>query len=191
MLKPLFGRRRGTVPETIKRNLESVAQLEQEFLRQRSPAACLSDRITDFAGRPFFITAQVVCFFGWVLLNTVDVFGVVPFDPYPFSLLGLCVASEAALLSFFVLMSQKRQRRQADQWAHVHLQVSLLAEQEMTKMLQLLRSICNHLGLETVVGDKELKEMVKETHVLALVQEVGKMREGESLATEANSTRAA
>jgi uncharacterized membrane protein len=191
MMKPLFGKRQVPIPETIKRNIESVAQLEQEFLRQRSPAACLSDRITDFAGRPLFITAQIVCFVGWVLLNTVNVFGIVAFDPYPFSLLGLCVATEAALLSFFVLMSQKRQTRQADQWAHVHLQVSLLAEQEMTKMLQLLRSICNQLTPETVARDKELKEMVKETHVLALVQELEKMREEESLATEAKAAHAA
>jgi uncharacterized membrane protein len=190
MMKP-FRKRRQAVPETIKRNIESVAQLEQEFLRQRSPVACLSDRITDFAGRPLFITAQAVCFVGWVVLNTVDAFGGVAFDLYPFSLLGLCVASEAALLSFFVLMSQKRQTRQADQWAHVHLQVSLLAEQEMTKMLQLLRSICDHLGLETVARDKDLKEMVKPTHVLALVQEVEKMREEETLATEGNAARAA
>jgi uncharacterized membrane protein len=175
-MKTLFGKRCPAIPETVKRNIESIAQLEQEFQRQRSAVACLSDRITDFVGSPLFATAQAVWFVGWILVNT-GVFGIAPFDPYPFCFLGLCVAAQAALLFVFVLMSQKRQTRQADQWAHVALQVNLLSEQEMTKLLQLLRSVCDHLGLETLGRDKELKEMVKQTHVVALVQELEKVRD--------------
>ena len=71
-------------------------------------------------------------------------------------------------------MSQKRQSRQADQWAHVALQVGLLAEQETTKMLQLLQSICNHLGIKSVAHDQELKEMAQMTPILAIVQELNR-----------------
>jgi uncharacterized membrane protein len=191
-MKTLFGKRCPTIPETVKRNIESITQLKQEFLRQRSAVAFLSDRVTAVIGRPLFITAQTAWFVGWILVNTVGVFGIVPFDPYPFCFLGLCLAAEAALLSTIVLMSQRRQTYQADQWAHVDLQVSLLAEQEMTKVLQLLRSICNHLGLETVAHDKDLKEMVKQTHVVALVEELGKALEvPQNPATNVNVPRAA
>jgi uncharacterized membrane protein len=148
------------IPKIVKRNIESIAQLEQEWLGQRSAVACLSDRVTDSAGSPLFVVAHVLWFAGWVLVNTFDVLGIPHFDPYPFGFLALCIAWEAALLSTFVLMSQKRQTRQADQRAHVALQVSLLAEQETTKMLQLLQSICNHLGLQKVVQDRELKERI-------------------------------
>ena len=73
------------------------------------------------------------------------------------------------------------------------MQVGLLAEQEMTKVLQLLRSMCNKLGMQTISRDKELTEMVKETHVLALVQELGKALDVSeiTLIGEANSARAA
>ena len=72
------------------------------------------------------------------------------------------------------------------------MQVNLLSEQEMTKVLQLLRSVCDHLGLETVGRDKELKEMVKQTHVIALVQELEKARDAnESPAVEKAVLRAA
>jgi uncharacterized membrane protein len=81
-------------------------------------------------------------------------------------------------------MSQKRQSCQADQWAHVALQVGLLAEQETTKMLQLLQSICNHLGLKSVVHDQELKEMVQMTPIIAIVQELEKARENDEAALE-------
>jgi uncharacterized membrane protein len=179
-MRKWFGKRGPMISETVKRNIHSIAQLEQEFLRHRSTVACLSDRITDVVGSPLFITAHVLWFAGWVVVNTFNVYGITHFDPYPFCFLALWLASEAALLSTFVLMSQKRQTRQADQWAHVGLQVSLLAEQETTKMLQLLQSICNQLGLKKVVQDRELKEMVKETHIVAVVQELEKAREADA-----------
>ena len=96
------------IPNRVKRNIDSIAELEQEFLRQRSTVACLSDRIADVAASPFFIVGHVVWLAGWILLNTLDRFSAVHFDPYPFCFLALCIASEAALLSMFVLMSQQR-----------------------------------------------------------------------------------
>ena len=160
------------IPERVQRNIDSIAELEQEFLRQRSTVACISDRISNVAASPFFIASHLVWFAGWILLNTYDGFGVVHFDPYPFCFLALCIGCEAALLSMFILMSQQRQTRQADQWAHVGLQVGMLNEQETTKMLQMLQSICNHLGLKKIGQDRELKEMVKETPFVAVMQEL-------------------
>ena len=164
------------ISDTVQRNIDSIAEIEQEFLRQRSTVACISDRIASVAATPFFITAHVVWLAGWILVNS---FGIVHFDPYPFCFLALCIASEAALLSMFVLMSQQRQARQADQWAHVGLQVSMISEQETTKMLQMLQSICNHLGLKKIVQDRELKEMVKETPFVAIMQELEKALEAD------------
>jgi uncharacterized membrane protein len=180
-MKKWFGKQGSTISDTVKRNIDSIAQLEQEFLRQRSTVDCLSDRITDVAGSQMFITAHILWFAGWVIVNTFDIFGIAHFDPYPFGFLALCLASEAALLSTFVLMSQKRQTHQADQWAHVGLQIGLLAEQETTKMLQLLQSICNHLGLKKAGRDRELREMVKETHIVAVVQELERARDADDV----------
>ena len=134
----------------------------------------ISDRIANVAASPFCIAGHLVWFAGWILVNTVDFIGIVHFDPYPYCFLALCIASEAALLSMFILMSQQRQTRQADQWAHVGLQVGMLSEQETTKMLQMLQSICNHLGLKKVGQDRELKEMMQETPFVAVMQELEK-----------------
>src|SRR4051812_1458403 len=103
------------ISDRVQQNIDSIAELEQDFLRQRSTVACLGDRIAEFASSPYFILGHVVWISGWILANTFDCFGAVQFDPYPFCFLALCLASEAALLSMFVLMSQQRQTRQADQ----------------------------------------------------------------------------
>jgi uncharacterized membrane protein len=167
------------VPSAVKRNIGSVAQLEQEFRSQQTTTvAWLSDRVTNLVASPFYIAAHALWFVSWISVNTISL-GIVHFDPYPFSFLGLCLASEATLLTTFVLMSQKRQAHQADQWAHVALQVSLVAEQETTKMLEMLQAICRQLGLKSVANDDELREMIQSTPLAAIAQELEKARESE------------
>jgi uncharacterized membrane protein len=172
-----FRRRPGTLPQTVKKNIESIAQLEKEFQRQRTAVDRVSDAITEFAGSIRLVAAHGLAFAAWILLNAVT-----PetwhFDPYPFSLLGLIVGLEAIFLSTFVLMSQNRQNAQADQWAQVDLQVSLLAEQEMTKALQMLQRIYSYLGLDREAkNDRELKELLEKTHVETIIEQIEKTRE--------------
>ena len=187
-----FSRRRRGLPEAVKKNIQSIAQLEQELERRRTPVDRVSDAITRFAGSIWSVLAHAAIFTGWVLVNTGRVPGVTPFDPYPFSFLGMAVALEAIFLTTFVLISQNRQARQADQWAHLHLQIGLLAEQESTKMLQMLQRIHEYMGLKEAAGDQELKELVEKTHVPTLVQELEKVREVEAeLVQEAEKVREA
>jgi uncharacterized membrane protein len=169
---------RRPVPAPIRRNIESIAQLEQAFEQQRTTVDVISDWVTRFTGSIRFILAHVVGFTIWILLNSVLLPEADHFDPYPFGFLGLVVSLEAIFLSTFVLMSQNRQNRMTDQWAHVDLQVSLLAEQEATKMLQMLQRIYDYLGLEKEARhDKELKDLAEATQVERLVEELARARD--------------
>ena len=76
------------------------------------------------------------------------------------------------LLAIFVLVSQNRMSRQANQRAHLNLQISLLAEQETTKLLQKIQSIQEHLGIEQTARDHEAQQLSQETHVETLVSEL-------------------
>jgi uncharacterized membrane protein len=160
------------ISEALRRNIDSIAELEQEFHRQRSTVARLSDRISAIASSPFFFLGHIAWFVGWIVVNTCQCYGISHFDPYPFSFLGLCIAFEATLLSMFILMSQQRQTNQAAQWAHAGLQLGMLNEQETTKMLQMAQSIRFHLGMKRISQDRELEEMVKEIPILAIMQEL-------------------
>jgi len=160
------------VVPNVAKNIERIMQLEEEFLRRRSGVDRLSDSISRFAGSIVFVAAHVVFFAAWIALNVGAVPGVGPFDRYPFNFLNLAVVLEAVFLSTFVLMSQNRQNHRADHWAHLHLQIGLLAEQETTKILQMLQEVCDSLGLRKAVKDKELGEMVSETAVDVLAQEL-------------------
>jgi uncharacterized membrane protein len=187
-----FARKRRPIPEAVKQNIASIAELEKEFARRRTAVDRVGDAITRFAGSAWSVLGHAAFFAGWLLVNTGCVPGVRPFDPYPFSFLALAVALEAIFLTTFVLMSENRQSRQAERWAHLDLQVSLLAEQETTKMLQMLQRIHEYLGLTQEAQDNELKELAQRTHVPTLVRELEKVREvEEELVQEAEKVRAA
>jgi uncharacterized membrane protein len=167
------------VPSAAVRNIKAVRGLEAEVARRRTPADRLTEAVSRFAGSFQFLFAQAAVFLGWVGANLALAPSGRAFDPFPFEFLNFLVGAEAILLSTFVLMTQNRQNRESEQWGHVQLQVGLLAEQEATKMLQMLRLICARLGLERAAGDAELAQMIETTHVEELARELEKTREEE------------
>ena len=106
----------------------------------------------------------------WLLINSGKILSLPPFDPYPFSLLGVIVAVEAVILSSFILMRQNRMMRRGERRDHLNLQVDLLAEKEITKLLQMVRALCGHMGLQNIMADKEIRELSQNTSIESLSQ---------------------
>jgi uncharacterized membrane protein len=153
-------------------NIEAVARMEQEFLQRRSLSQRVGDAIASLAGSMWFIWLHLAFFGFWIPANLGVIPNVEPFDPWPFVLLTLIVSAEAVLLSTFVLMKQNRMQMRADQRDHLNLQIDLLAEKEITKMLQMLRLICERLQIQEPGRDTEVKELSQETAVDRLVDEL-------------------
>jgi uncharacterized membrane protein len=106
----------------------------------------------------------------WLLANSGIITRIRPFDPYPFSLLGMIVAVEAVILSSFILMRQNRMMRRGERRDHLNLQIDLLSEKEITKLLQMVRAICGRMGLENIMADKEIRELSQNTSIESLSQ---------------------
>jgi uncharacterized membrane protein len=143
-------------PRTAQENIQTVAKLEQEALEQRSFKERIGDAVADFAGSMSFVILQLVIFAVYAALNSGAIPLIKPWDPYPYILLALLVSLEAVLLSTFVLMKQNRMSRRADQRNHLNLQIDLLAEKEITKILQLQRLICERMGISEAGSDAEV-----------------------------------
>src|SRR5437870_8023138 len=147
--------RNAAVPDLSKSNINAIMHIEQDFLQHRSVGDRISDTISALAGSIGFIVVHVVLLSFWILINLGLIPGLPVFDRFPFGLLSLIVGIEAIFLSTFVLMSQNRQTHQADHWAHLDLQVGLLAEQETAKILHLVNAMCSELGLEKLIQDRD------------------------------------
>ena len=146
--------------------------LEQQVLSQRSKAEHVGGTVARFFGSLRFILVELLFVVAWIVINNGMIAGVRPFDPYPFPLLSLIVGVEFIFLTTFVLVNQKHQMRRAEQWSHLHLQISMLTEQEVTKSMRMLRSICEKMALHELTGDAEMSELAENTAISALANEI-------------------
>ena len=78
----------------------------------------------------------VLFFIVWLLMNTGKISGIVPFDPFPFPLMTTMVSLEAIILTLIVLMSQNRQSFISSLREEIDMQVNIVAEKEITKILR-------------------------------------------------------
>ncbi len=92
-------------------HIDSIVRQEEEALEKRSYSERLADRVGTFAGSFAFVAFHLVLVTAWLTVNTRHISGIRPFDPRPFSLLGVVVAVEAVILSSFILMRQNRMLR--------------------------------------------------------------------------------
>ncbi len=154
-------------PEKVSKGSGHVGQTIQDILKLEAHDRSLSEKIADaiatFTGSMTFVWMHVGWFALWILFN-VGRLGFKPFDPYPFTFLTMIVSLEAIFLSTFILMSENRQVRLGDRRARVNLQLDMIAEREVTRMMELIVDIHDHLGLPRR-ADKELSEMQKPTDI--------------------------
>lgn len=160
-------------------NVRAIADLEREVLHQRSHLQRFTDAVTDLAGSTKFIVGHAVWFLLWVVFTR----GPAAFDPYPFSLLNLLVSLEAIFLTSFVLMTQNRMTRQADQRAHLGLQVNVLAEQELTTILHMVNALCQKAGTHVKVSDARIEQLLKDTNIVELAGTLAQELNSQSKAT--------
>ena len=159
-------------PQAAKQNIDTVIRIEAEIARERTTADRVADAIASFSGTISFALLHVGWFVVWVVVNTRLIPGIPAFDPYPFQLLAMLVSLEAVLLSTFVLIKQNRMGLRADQRSHLDLQVNLLAEKEVTKVIQMLDRIADRLGAAEQVADAETRELGEVTAVDRLAHEL-------------------
>jgi uncharacterized membrane protein len=154
-------------------NVRVIKNWEQSALLGRSRAERISEWITSTAGRGPVLLLHLLWFLSWSAVNLGAVAGVRPFDPFPFPLLTTMVSLEAIFLALFVLASQNRLATQADKRAHLDLQIDLLAEREMTAVLQLLQDIAAHLGVaHAAVDSPRIQELAQDTDVHELTSKL-------------------
>jgi uncharacterized membrane protein len=136
---------RPSLTEITQRNVELIAALEAAANQSRSPGERVADVVTAMVGSWTFLIVQFVLLVLWMIVNLVAWWS--HWDPYPFVLLNLVLSFQAAFATPIILMSQNRQARLSERRNELDLQINLLAEQETTEQLRLLRLLCEKLQI--------------------------------------------
>ncbi len=146
----------------LQQHIDVISKHEEEFLARRTAAERVGDFLGAFVGSLTFIAIHLAWFAVWILANTLKI---AHFDPPPFSMLNSIVAIEAIFLASFIVMRQSRLSRRSDERDHLILQVLLLAEKEITAVLQIERQIAASVGLSDVAKDTEITELSQKTSI--------------------------
>ena len=159
-------------PHTVRDNIQTIIRLEAQQDDERSLGDRVGDTIGTFAGTITFVVLHLLLFAAWAVVNRGVIPGVPAFDPYPFSLLTMIVSMEGVLITTFVLIKQNRMGVRADRRNQLDLQINLLTEKEVTKVIQMLERIAAHLKIEQQVTDAETQELGEVTAVDELAKEL-------------------
>jgi uncharacterized membrane protein len=137
---------RSDLAPVLARNIEALVRRRRNEEKSAAWQQRAADAITRFTGSMTFVALHVAGFGSWILANLGVVPGVPVWDP-DFVRLAMVASVEAIFLSTFVLISQNRMAEAADKRADLDLQVSLLAEHEITALIRLLSQIAETVGV--------------------------------------------
>lgn len=160
-------------PENLNVVLEdNIAKLHQQRERRRSNRS-LSERIagaiTAFAGSMRSVIAHILVVSAWTAIN-LDWTPLEPFDP-TFVILATVASVEALFLSTFILISQNQMTREADERADLNLQITLLSEHEITRLIHLTAAIAARLGIAEA-NDPHLDELKRDVAPEKVVEKI-------------------
>ncbi|MDP3274992.1 MAG: DUF1003 domain-containing protein [Deltaproteobacteria bacterium] len=154
----------------LARNIEALRERRRRDQEQAGLQTKLAGAVTAFTGSMTFVYVHLVILFGWIGVNAGFVHALPRFDP-TFVILATAASVEAIFLSTFVLISQNRAAEAADRRADLDLQINLLSEHEVTRLITLTAEIAKKLG----VGDRldpALKELQRDVAPEAVLDEL-------------------
>lgn len=160
--------RTSDLSSTLRRNIRALEERRAEEDRNAPLQQRLADRITAFAGSMTFVYLHAAIFGLWILANTVGLPGVPRFDP-SLVVLAMAASVEAIFLSTFVLISQNRMAAVAEKRSELDLQIGLLAEHEITKIVQIVSQLAERLGVDV---DQEVAELERNVAPESVLDEI-------------------
>jgi uncharacterized membrane protein len=144
----------------LARNIEALCRRRAREARTARWQDRVADRITAFTGSMSFVGLHLAGFGFWIVANLGWVPGIRPFDE-SFVVLAMIASVEAIFLSTFVLITQNRMAAEAEKRAELDLQISLLAEHEITKLVNMVAAIAGASGVKLADPD-ELEDIKRD-----------------------------
>jgi len=160
---------RGLSP-VLERNIRALQLRREREEKEATVEERVAEAITRFTGSMRFVYLHLAFFGFWIVANLGWIPGIPAWDP-SFVVLAMIASVEAIFLSTFVLISQNRMAAAADKRADLDLQVSLLAEHEITRLVTLVSGIADRMRVKTK-ADAEVEEITRDVAPDAVLDEL-------------------
>ena len=157
--------------DVLDRNLRQLTEHRRQRRKRTSRGDKIAEAISNFAGSMVFVYLHATFYGLWIAVNLGAIPGIQPWDP-SMVVLAMIASVEAIFLSTFILIAQNRMAAAEDQRAELDLQISLLSEHEVTKLISMVSDIARKLEVTTDFSEVEdMKKDVAPQPVLERIEE--------------------
>lgn len=125
--------------DPIDENIQTVVDLHKRAESSVSLQQRMIEKATDFLGRPRFLFIILIVAAVWIVINILLMKSGLPvFDPPPFIWLQGLLTLGALLQATMILITQNREDMMIERRTQLDLQVSLLLDQKMSKLIMMV-----------------------------------------------------
>jgi uncharacterized membrane protein len=135
----------GELISALRGNIESLRERRKQEKRAASSEEKLADAITAFTGSMRFVYLHLMTYAVWIVWNLI--------------------------LSTFVLISQNRAQAAADKRDDLDLHINLLAEHELTRLIEIVSAIAQKLEIRAG-AEQEVAEITKDVAPEVVLKEM-------------------
>jgi uncharacterized membrane protein len=158
--------------------VQTISDLPARHYRAATPIQRLLDGVVAKLGHPLFLLLLTLTVGLWVLLNlTMQWRGLAPIDAPPFEKLQVVMTVLAVYFTALILTTQHREDRLARHRDQLVLELAILGEHKMAKIIALLEELRRDNPLMEDRVDDTAAAMARPTDaraVLAVIEEVQK-----------------
>ncbi len=149
------------LPDPIAQSIDAIISLHRQEAQDLPAHQKLLEQVSAFFGQPRFLYSLLAGFLCWISGSLLTQVSLVPsfLPPFQWSQEGLDMA--ALLISTGVLVRQARQEKFAEQRSQLMLQLNLLSEQKLAKVIALLEEL--RTDLPNVINRPDLEAQAMQT----------------------------
>jgi uncharacterized membrane protein len=169
----------GDLDRVLDRNISALLARRRAMERQQTVQERIAQAIARFAGSMTFVWIHAVVVAAWIAVNV----GVLPgprFDP-DFVKLATAASVEAIFLSTFVLLTQNRMAALADRRADLDVQIGLLSEHEVTRLIRLVTAMAHRMGVDEA-HEPALRDLARDVAPDELMDRIQRAEDGDGAA---------
>ena len=165
-----------SLSDHIDQNIAQIAELQRREWELVTPSQRRVERLSRFIARPIYLVVLVALIVAWTVFNVAARHTNGAWDPPPFELLDGIMTFLSLITTTIVLIAQIRQTKREQQHTHLDLQVNLLTEQKVSKLIHLIEELRRDLPMVKDRHDPHssaLQEQANTSDVLSAIEQVG------------------
>jgi uncharacterized membrane protein len=184
-------RDKASLPKHVDHNIQTIAALFAGVEQRVGRHQLAIERMTDAFGRPVTTYALAIAMVAWICANLLAPrFGFRSLDPPPFVWLQGAACIAALLITVTILTTQNRIAGLTQQRAQLDLQVNLIAEEKISKLIALIEELRRDLPSVIDRRDSLANAMTEAVDVHAVAVELEATQLDEAVLRRGDSARA-